>query len=141
MAAPAVVIAAAAPPSPKSAVPPKLILPAAVSIAPPVPASLLPPVLILLRPRPGPLTVAAPAVVIAAAAPPSPKLTAMALLTLHNFLVENAALVATAPPASALCPLCKTDAVGPTAPPPAVVLRPRLGGGGGLSPFFFGMVR
>ena len=63
------------------------------------------------------------------------------VLTLHNFLVEDAALAATAPPASELCPLCKTDVVGATAPPPAVVLRPRLGGGGGLSPFFFGMVR
>ncbi len=57
------------------------------------------------------------------------------VLTLRNFLVEDAALVATAPPASELCPLCKTDVVGAAAPPPAVVLRPRLGGGGGVVPF------
>ena len=57
------------------------------------------------------------------------------VLILHSFLVEDAALVAAAPPASGLCPLHKNDVVGAAAAPPAVVMCPRLGGGGGLSPF------
>ena len=59
-----------------------------------------------------------------------PKTPITPVLILHSFLVEDAALVATAPPASGLCPLRKNDVVGAAAAPPAVVLHPCLGGGG-----------
>ena len=83
----------------------------------------------------------APAVLTAAAAPSLPKLAVTPVLILHRFLVEDAALVTAAPPASGLCPLRQNDVVGDAVAPPAVVLRPCLGGGGGLSLFLIGTVR
>jgi hypothetical protein len=98
------------------------------------------PGLILLQ-CPGPFTGAVPAVLTAAALPPLPKSAVPPLLILYKFLVEDMVLVATAPPVPGLCPLCPNDVVGAAVVPPTLVLSPCLGGGGGLSPFFFGMVR